>query len=50
VLGQADVRKTLGDSLGMDLNVSTPEALQKWTLEQMAHWGKIVKDNGIKTD
>jgi len=30
--------------------VSSPEALQKWTLEQMAHWGKIVKDNGIKAD
>ena len=50
VLGQADVRKTLGDSLGMDLVVSTPEALQKWTLEQLARWGKIVKDNAIKTD
>jgi tripartite-type tricarboxylate transporter receptor subunit TctC len=50
VLNQPDVRKTLGDSLGMDLVVSSPEALQKWTLEQMAHWGKIVKDNGIKAD
>jgi len=49
-LGQADVRKTLHESLGMDLVVSTPEALQKWTLEQMAHWGKIVRDNGIKAD
>ena len=50
VLNQPDVRKTLGDSLGMDLVVSSPEALQKWTLEQMARWGKIVKDNGIKAD
>jgi len=50
VLAQADVRKTLAESLGMDLVVSSPEALQKWTLEQMAHWGKIVKDNGIKAD
>jgi len=49
-LGQADVHKTLTESLGMDLVVSTPEALQKWTLEQMARWGKIVKDNGIKAD
>ncbi|MFY9314684.1 MAG: tripartite tricarboxylate transporter substrate binding protein [Burkholderiales bacterium] len=49
-LGQADVRKTLTESLGMDLVVSSPEALQKWTLEQMARWGKIVKDNGIKAD
>jgi len=50
VLALPDVHKTLTESLGMDLNVSTPEALQKWTLEQLAHWGKIVKDNGIKTD
>ena len=49
-LGQADVRKTLTESLGMDLVVSSPEALQKWTLEQLARWGKIVKDNGIKAD
>jgi tripartite-type tricarboxylate transporter receptor subunit TctC len=40
----------LGESLGVDLNVSTPAALQKWTLEQMAHWGRIVKENGIKAD
>jgi tripartite-type tricarboxylate transporter receptor subunit TctC len=50
VLSQPDVHKTLSESLGMDLVVSSPEALQKWTLEQMAHWGKIVKDNGIKVD
>jgi tripartite-type tricarboxylate transporter receptor subunit TctC len=50
VLSQPDVRKTLSEGLGMDLNVSTPEALQKWTLEQLAHWGRIVKDGGIKTD
>lgn len=50
VLSQPDVRKTLSEGLGMDLNVSTPEALQKWTLEQLAHWGKIVRDSGIKSD
>jgi len=50
VLALPDVRKTLIESLGMDLNVSSPEALQKWTLEQMAHWSRIVKDGGVKTD
>ena len=50
VLGQADVRKTLGETLGMDLVVSSPEELQRWTLAEMAKWGKIVKDNNIKTD
>jgi len=50
VLAQADVRKTLTETLGMDLVVSSPEDLQKWTLAEMAKWGKIVKDNNIKTD
>jgi len=50
VLAMPDVRKTLGEAVGMDLVVSTPEALQKWTLAEMAKWGKVVKDNGIKSD
>lgn len=50
VLAQADVRKTLTETLGMDLVVSSPEDLQKWTLAEMAKWGRIVKDNNIKTD
>lgn len=50
VLAQADVRKNLAEGLGMDLVVSTPDELQKWTLEQLARWGRIVKDNGIKSD
>jgi tripartite-type tricarboxylate transporter receptor subunit TctC len=50
VLAAADVRKTLAEGLGMDLVVSTPDELQKWTLDQLARWGKIVRDNGIKTD
>jgi len=50
VLAQPDVRKTLNEGIGMDLVVSTPEELQKWTLDELARWGKIVKDNGIKID
>ncbi len=50
VLGLAEVRKTLAEGLGMDLVVSSPEALQKWTLEQLAHWGRVVRDNAIKPD
>jgi tripartite-type tricarboxylate transporter receptor subunit TctC len=49
-LGQADLRKTLTETLGMDLVVSTPEAQQKFLLDEMARWGKVVKDNGIKPD
>ena len=49
-LGQADLRKTLTETLGMDLLVSSPEAQQKFLLDEMARWGKVVKDNGIKPD
>jgi tripartite-type tricarboxylate transporter receptor subunit TctC len=48
--GQADLRKTLTETLGMDLVVSSPEAQQKFLLGEMARWGKVVKDNGIKAD
>ena len=49
-LGQADLRKTLTETLGMDLVVSSPEAQHKFLLGEMARWGKVVKDNGIKPD
>jgi tripartite-type tricarboxylate transporter receptor subunit TctC len=49
-LNLPDVRKTLGEGIGMDLVASTPEALGKWNAEQMAKWGKVVRDNGIKVD
>jgi tripartite-type tricarboxylate transporter receptor subunit TctC len=47
---QPDLRKTLTETLGMDLVVSTPEEEQKFLLGEMARWGKVVKDNGIKPD
>jgi tripartite-type tricarboxylate transporter receptor subunit TctC len=45
-----DVRKTLTETLGMDLIVSSPEALQKWLVAEMQRWGKVVRDNNIKAD
>ena len=34
----------------VDLVVSTPDALQKFLLAEMARWGKVVKDNNIRPD
>jgi tripartite-type tricarboxylate transporter receptor subunit TctC len=45
-----DVRKTLGETLGMDLVVSTPDQLQQWLSAEMQRWGKIVRDNNIRAD
>ena len=50
VLNLPDVRKTLTETLGMDLVVSSPEDLQKFLLGEMARWGKVVKDNNIRAD
>lgn len=50
VLNQPDVRKQLGEQLGMDLVVSDPAALQKFLLSEMARWAKVVKAHGIKAD
>jgi hypothetical protein len=34
----------------MDLVVSTPDALQKFLLDEMARWGKVVRDHNIRPD
>jgi len=49
-LSLADVRKTLGETLSMEIVASTPEAMQKFVLAEMARWGKVVKDNNIRAD
>jgi tripartite-type tricarboxylate transporter receptor subunit TctC len=50
VFNLPDVRKTLTEGMGMELIVSTPEALQQWTLAEMAKGGKVIRDNNIKVD
>jgi tripartite-type tricarboxylate transporter receptor subunit TctC len=45
-----DVNKTLTQTLGMDIAVLSPEATGKFIGEQMARWGKVVKDNNIRAE
>jgi tripartite-type tricarboxylate transporter receptor subunit TctC len=45
-----DVRKTLTETLGMDLALSSPDQLRQWQADEMQRWGKVVKDNGIRAD
>ena len=45
-----DVNRTLTDTLGMDVVALSPEATQKWIVEQMARWGKVVRDNNIRAE
>ena len=43
-----EVNKMLADTQGMDIVALSPEATQRWIAEQMARWGKVVKDNNIR--
>jgi tripartite-type tricarboxylate transporter receptor subunit TctC len=45
-----DVNKVLTETQGMDVVALSPEATQKWIVENMARWGKIVKDNNIRAE
>jgi tripartite-type tricarboxylate transporter receptor subunit TctC len=49
-LNQADLRKQLTEQMGMDLVVSTPDALQKFTVTEIARWGKVVRENNINAE
>jgi tripartite-type tricarboxylate transporter receptor subunit TctC len=49
-LNQPDVKKTLTETLGMDIAAASPEATQKFLLGEIERWGKVVKENGIKAD
>jgi tripartite-type tricarboxylate transporter receptor subunit TctC len=45
-----EVNKVLTETQGMDVVALGPEATQKWIVENMARWGKVVKENGIKVE
>jgi len=48
VLNQPDVRKHLGEQLGMELVVSSPEELQKWTVNEVTRWARVIREHNIK--
>jgi tripartite-type tricarboxylate transporter receptor subunit TctC len=45
-----DVNKMLTETQGMDVVTLSPEATQKWIVDNMARWGKVVKDNNIRAE
>jgi tripartite-type tricarboxylate transporter receptor subunit TctC len=49
-LALPDVRKVLGDSLGMELVVSSPSQLEQFLTDEFSRWGKVVRDNNIRID
>jgi tripartite-type tricarboxylate transporter receptor subunit TctC len=47
-MNQPDTKKQLTEQLGIDLVLSSPEKLQEWTVGEIARWGKVVNENGIR--
>jgi tripartite-type tricarboxylate transporter receptor subunit TctC len=45
-----DVNKVLTETQGMDVVALGPEATQKFIADNMARWGKVVKDNNIHAE
>ena len=50
VFNQPDVRKQLSETLGMDLVISSPAAMQKFIVSEMARWGNVVRENNFRAD
>ncbi|MEA3193289.1 MAG: hypothetical protein QOD26_1622 [Betaproteobacteria bacterium] len=47
---QPDVQKTLTETLGMDVVALSPADTQKFIVDNMARWGKVVRDNNIRVE
>jgi tripartite-type tricarboxylate transporter receptor subunit TctC len=45
-----DVNKTLTETQGMDVIALSPADTQKWINDNIARWGKVVRDNSIKAE
>lgn len=49
-LSLPDIRATLGETLGMTIVAASPEATQKFVIEEIARWGKVVRDNNLRAE
>jgi tripartite-type tricarboxylate transporter receptor subunit TctC len=45
-----DVSQLLRETNGMEVVALGPDATQKWIVDNMARWGKVVKDNNIRLE
>ena len=50
IIKQPDVNKTLTETLGMDVLALSPADTEKWIVDNMARWGKVVRDNNIHSE
>jgi tripartite-type tricarboxylate transporter receptor subunit TctC len=50
VLNLPDVRKQLTEQFGMDLAISSPEALHKFLAGEIERWSKVVREHNIRAE
>ena len=50
IIKQPDVNKTLTETLGMDVLALSPADTEKWIVDNMTRWGKVVRDNNIHSE
>lgn len=49
-LNVPELRKQFTEQFGMDLQASTPEALQKFLVGEIQRWEKVVREHNIRAD
>ena len=49
LMNSPETKKTLFGA-GVEPDPSTPEAMSEYMVQEMARWGKIVKDAGVKLE
>jgi tripartite-type tricarboxylate transporter receptor subunit TctC len=49
VMNSPETRKALYDA-GVEVTPSTPEAMSEYMVQELARWGKVVKESGIKLE
>jgi tripartite-type tricarboxylate transporter receptor subunit TctC len=45
-----EVESMLTQTLGMEVIALGPDATQKWIVDAIARWGRVVRDNGVKIE
>ena len=49
VMNEPDMRKRMADT-GLEVETSTPEQLQKVVIDDIARWGRIIREAKIRID